>query len=69
VLPTQKRYRCRFCGVSFAARPVTQAPNGAVRLNHLAARHPGEAGPYLRRVETEKIDTVLLDVYDVVDEA
>jgi hypothetical protein len=47
----RKRYRCRFCGVSFAALPVTQEPNGAVLLNHLAARHRDRVGPYLRRME------------------
>ena len=37
-------------------------------LHHLG-RHPDQAGPYLRRMETEKIDAVLIEVYAVVEEA
>ncbi len=51
--PARRRYRCRACGVRFAARPVTQAPDGAVRLNHLAARHRDRVGQYLARMPTD----------------
>jgi hypothetical protein len=37
-------------------------------LNHLGVRHPAEAGPYLRQMETEAIDAVLTEVYEVVVE-
>ena len=40
----RRRYPCRFCGVSFAALLVTQAPDGAVLLIHLSAMHRDRVG-------------------------
>jgi hypothetical protein len=36
-------------------------------LHHLAQDHPGEAGPYLARMEGACIDTVLAEVFEAVD--
>jgi hypothetical protein len=37
-------------------------------LHHLGDMHPAEAGPYLRRMETEAIDAVVVEAYKVVEE-
>jgi hypothetical protein len=66
-MTTHRRYRCRYCGHDFpAALPVTQAPNGAMLLNHLSAMHRDQVGPDLRRMETDCID-VVVDAYEVVE--
>jgi hypothetical protein len=65
----RRRYRYCYCGVDLpAALPVTQAPNGAMLLNHLSAMHPTEVGLYLRRMATECISTVAAEVFEVVEE-
>jgi hypothetical protein len=57
--PARLSYRCRYCGYDFpAALPVTHAPDGALLLHHLGTRHPDQVRLYLRRMETECIDTV-----------
>jgi hypothetical protein len=68
-MPPRKRYRCRYCGFDFpAALPVTQAPNGAMLLQHLSAMHPDQVEPYLRRMETgEEIATVAAEALEVVE--
>jgi hypothetical protein len=67
-MTTHKRYRCRYCGRDFPATlPVTQELNSAMLLHHLSARHRDEVGPYLRRMETECINTVLLELFEVVE--
>jgi hypothetical protein len=48
---------------------VARRLDSAMLLHHLGARHPDQAGPYLRRMERECIDAVLLEVYEVVEEA
>ena len=64
-----RQYRCRFCGEDLPAwLPVARRPESAMLLNHLGVRHPAEAGPYLRQMETEAIDAVLTEVYEVVVE-
>jgi hypothetical protein len=40
--------------------------DSAMLLHHLG-RHPEQAGPYLRRMERETIDVVLLEVYERVE--
>jgi hypothetical protein len=67
-MPTKTHFKCIFCGVSFAALPVTQEPNGAMLLNHLSAMHPDQVGPYLRRMETECITTVVVEAFEVVEQ-
>jgi hypothetical protein len=37
-------------------------------LHHLGDLHPAQAGPYLRRMEREPIDAVLVEVYEVIEE-
>jgi hypothetical protein len=66
-MATTRRYRCRYCGYDFPAwLPVAKRPNGTMLLYHLSAMHPTEAGPYLRRMETECIDTVVVEAYEVI---
>jgi hypothetical protein len=66
--PTHRRYRCQFCGrVLPAWLPVARRPNGAMRLHHLADRHPSEVRPYLTRMRTEDIATVAAEAYEVIE--
>jgi hypothetical protein len=37
-------------------------------LYHLGQHHLQEAGPYLRRMETECIDRVLVELFEVIEE-
>jgi hypothetical protein len=37
-------------------------------LHHLGDLHPTEAWPYLRRMEREAIDAVLLEVFALVED-
>jgi hypothetical protein len=67
-MATRNRYHCCYCGYDFpAALPVTQEPNGAMLLNHLAAMHRDELRPYLARMATEDIAAVAAEAYEVVE--
>jgi hypothetical protein len=64
----QKQYRCRYCGHLLPAwLPVAKRPESSMLLHHLGDLHPEQAGPYLRRMEREPIDAVLMEVYELVD--
>jgi hypothetical protein len=71
MMPSQpKRDRCRLCGPLWPAwLPVARRPDSSMLLHHLGDRHPDQAGPYLRRMETECIDRGLLEVFALVEEA
>jgi hypothetical protein len=47
--------------------PVAKRPESAMLLHHLGVMHPAEAGHYLKRMEREKIDAVLMEVYELVE--
>jgi hypothetical protein len=47
---------------------VAKRPESSMRLYHLGQRHLEAVGPYLQRMETESIDTVLGELYAVVEE-
>jgi len=65
---SRKRYRCRFCGALLPAwLPVAKRPDGAMLLYHLGQHHPDQVGPYLQRMETECIDTVVVEAFEVVE--
>jgi hypothetical protein len=67
-MPPRKRYRCRFCGALLPAwLPVAKRPEGAMLLYHLGQHHLEAAAPYLQRMETECIDRVLLELYELVE--
>ena len=64
-----RRYRCRYCGLELPARlPVAKRPEASMRLYHLGQHHPEEVGPYLRRMETECIDAVLSELFEMVED-
>jgi hypothetical protein len=66
---SHRRYRCRYCGHDFPAwLPVAKRPDGALLLHHLSQHHPQEVGPYLQRMETECINTVVVEAYEEVQE-
>jgi hypothetical protein len=60
-----RRYHCRACGWVL---PAAQRPNGALLLHHLGDLHPSEVGPYLTRMATEEIETVIVKAFGVVEE-
>lgn len=67
-MPPRKRYRCRWCGLELHAwLPVAQRPEGSMLLYHLGQDHLEAAGPYLVRMETEPIDAVLAELFEVVE--
>jgi hypothetical protein len=68
-MPPRKRYRCRYCSTILPTwLPVAKAPNGALLLGHLGQHHPDQVGPYLERMRTECITTVVVEAYEVVEE-
>jgi hypothetical protein len=47
---------------------VTQEPNGALLLHHLAAMHRDQVGPYLARMPTDDDhDRVVVEAYEVIE--
>jgi hypothetical protein len=65
----KRQYRCRVCGLLLPAwLPVAKRPDSAMLLHHLGDLHSDQAGPYLRRMETETIDVVPMEVYEVIEE-
>jgi hypothetical protein len=68
-MPTRKRYRCRFCGALLPAwLPVAQRPEASMLLYHLGQHHLEVVGPYLWRMETECIDAVVVEAFEVVEQ-
>ena len=64
-----RRSRCTFCGLELRAwLPVAKRPEGSMLLYHLGQRHLDQAGPGLRRMETECIDTVLGELFELVED-
>jgi hypothetical protein len=64
--PHPSRYvRCKLCGVVLSGwLPIPNVPNSAMLLHHLGADHLAEVKPYLTRMETECIDTVVMERFD-----
>ena len=63
--PRRSRHvRCTLCGVVLSGwLPIPNVPNSAMLLHHLGADHLSEVKPYLVRMETECIDTVLMELF------
>jgi hypothetical protein len=67
-MPLRKRYRCRYCGTYLNAYlPWAKAPNSALLLGHLGQQHMDYLRPYLKRMERECIDRVLLELFELVE--
>lgn len=65
---SRRRYRCRFCGAMLNAYlPWAKAPNSALLLGHLAQQHMDQLTPYLARMETECITSVVVELFEVVE--
>ena len=58
--------RCRLCGVVFPGGwfRLPNVPNSAMLLHHLGNEHLAEAKPYLKRMETEEIDEVVMELFE-----
>ena len=67
-MTARRRYRCRFCGTHLNAwRPWAKAPNSALLLGHVAQQHMDQLGPYLRRMKTECITSVVTELFALVE--
>ena len=68
--PSRRRsrhVRCKLCGLVLPAwLPIPNKPESSMLLYHLRARHLGEVKPYLVRMETECIDTVVMELFERV---
>ena len=63
------RYRCRFCSHILPVwLPAAQRPEGSMLLYHLSQHHPDQVAPYLERMRTECITTVVVEAYEVVED-
>jgi hypothetical protein len=59
--------RCTLCGAILAGwLPIPNRPEASMLLYHLGANHLAEAKPYLARMETECIDTVVMELFERV---
>jgi hypothetical protein len=47
--------------------PWAKAPNSALLLGHLSQQYLDQLGLYLTRMETECIDRVVLELFEVVE--
>jgi hypothetical protein len=64
----QTRDRCRFCGLKLNAwLPVAKRPESSMLLYHLGQHHLESVGPYLTYMETECINRVLVEIFEVVE--
>jgi hypothetical protein len=65
---SHRQYRCRYCGIHLNAwLPAAQCPEASMLLYHVGQHHPDQVGPYLRRMETECISTVVVEAYEVIE--
>jgi hypothetical protein len=62
--------RCKLCGFVFPGGwfRLPNVPNCAMLLHHLGNDHLAEAKPYLKRMETEEIDEVVMELFERVDD-
>jgi hypothetical protein len=68
-MTTRKRFKCRFCShVLPAWLVVATRPEASMLLYHLGQHHPEHVGPYLARMATECIDTVVVEAFEVVEQ-
>jgi hypothetical protein len=68
-MTSRRRYRCRFCGAMLPAwLLVAKRPEASMLLYHLGQHHPGQVRPYLQRMETECITTIVVEAFEVVDD-
>jgi hypothetical protein len=63
-----RHVRCKLCGFVFPGGwlPIPNRPEASMLLYHLGAWHLAEAKPYLARMETECIDTVVMELFERV---
>lgn len=65
--PRSRHVRCTLCGTILPGwLPIPDVPDGAMLLYHLRDFHLAAARPYLRRMETEAIDAVLMELFERV---
>jgi hypothetical protein len=68
-LKPSRHARCTLCGFVLAGwLPIPNRPEASMLLYHLGAHHLAEAKPYLARMDKECIDTVVMELFERVDE-
>lgn len=66
-MPSGKHVRCTLCGVVLPGwLRIPNVPNSAMLLHHLGADHLAEVKPYLKRMETECVDRVVMELFERV---
>ena len=60
-----RHVRCTLCGCVFPGGwlPIPNRPEASMLLYHLSAHHLAEAKPYLARMATECLETVLMELF------
>jgi hypothetical protein len=59
--------RCRLCQEILPGwLRLSDSPHSAILLHHLGAMHRDEFSPYLKRMETECIETVVMELFERV---
>lgn len=67
-MPSGKHVRCTLCGAILPGwLRLPNCPNSAMLLHHLGADHLMEVKPYLKRMEVECIDTVVMELFERID--
>jgi hypothetical protein len=66
---SQSKYvRCRLCGHRLPGwLPILRAPDTALLIHHFSAMHMEEFTPYLLRMATECLDTVVMELCERVE--
>jgi hypothetical protein len=63
-----RHVRCTLCGAVLPGwLPLPNVPDSSMLLHHLGNHHLAEAKPYLKRMETECIDTVVMKLFERID--
>ena len=65
MMPSSTHVRCTICGLvlPYGWLQIPNEPNTAMLLYHLGTYHLAEAKPYLVRMETEDLDTVVMELF------
>lgn len=63
-----KHGRCRYCRAILPAwLPMAKQPDGAMLLYYLSQQQPDQVVPYLERMRTEDIGTVVVEAFEIVE--
>ena len=68
-MPSGKHVRCTRCGAVLPGwLRIPNCLNSRILLHHVGAHHLAESKPFLTRMETECIDTVVMELFERVSD-